>query len=407
MQDGVSSFSTIMAQMKGFSKSRKEFLTHMLRLFLSINGRINFLQLARHSTCYVESTARLQFEQYVDFATLNEQYIRQKGSGHYLISFDLSYLSKSGKATSGVGKYWSGAAQDMLWGLEVGLLSVIDVDNHTAFHLDAIQTAAKVEREAKGINLLEHYGQALLWSTPQLSGLSPYLAVDAYFAKKEFIDRILTGTPLQIISRLRKDANCYYLYQGPKKQGKGAPRKYAGKINWQQPDLTYFSLQYADEQLTIYDAVVYCKFLSRNIRIAFCQSLAQNHKVTAYKIYFCTDLHLPAFMIGKYYHLRFQQEFLIRDGKQFTGLQDCQARSTAKLEYHWNTALTFINIAKAEHWLNKPKTDRGCFSISSVKTFYHNQLLIDQLFDILPEETKIIKNHPQIRRLYHFGAIAA
>ncbi len=154
MQDSILSFTTIMAQMKGFSKSRKEFLTHMLRLFLSINGRINFLQLARHSTCYVESTARLQFEQYVDFATLNEQYIRQKGSGHYLISFDLSYLSKSGKATSGVGKYWSGAAQDMLWGLEVGLLSVIDVDNHTAFHLDAIQTAAKVEREAKGINLL-------------------------------------------------------------------------------------------------------------------------------------------------------------------------------------------------------------------------------------------------------------
>jgi hypothetical protein len=402
-----------MAQMEGFSKSRKEFLTHMLRLFLSISGRINFLQLARHSTSYVESTARLQFEQYVDFATLNQEYILQKGSGHYIIAFDLSYLPKSGKATQGVGKYWSGAAQDTLWGLEVGLLSVIDVDNHTAFHVDAIQTPAKAEREAKGINLLEHYGQAILWSTPQLSRLSTFLAVDAYFAKKEFIDRILTGTPLQIISRLRKDANCYYLYhcyylyQGPKKAGKGAPKKYAGKITWQQPDLTYFSLQYADEQLRLYDAVVYCKFLSRNIRIAFCQYVDQKQTVTAYKIYFSTDLHLPAFMIGKYYQLRFQQEFLIRDGKQFTGLQDCQARSTAKLEYHWNTALTAINIAKAEHWLNKSKTDRGCFSISSIKTFYHNQLLIDQLFNILPEETKMIKNHPQIRQLYQFGAIAA
>jgi hypothetical protein len=407
MQDGVSSFPTIMAQMKSFSKSRKEFLTHMLRLFLSISGKINFLQIARHSTCYVESTARLQFEQYVDFATLNGQYILQKGSGHYIIAFDLSYLPKSGKATSGVGKYWSGAAQDTLWGLEVGLLSVIDVDNHTAFHLDAIQTPAKAEREAKGINLLEHYGQAILWSTPQLNRLSAYLAVDAYFAKKEFIDRILSGTNLQIISRLRKDATCYYLYQGPRKQGRGAPKKYAGKVNWQQPDFTCLNLQYADEHLTVYDAVVYCKFLSRNIRIAFCQYLEENRNATAYKIYFCTDLHLPAFMIGKYYQLRFQQEFLIRDGKQFTGLQDCQARSTAKLEYHWNTALTAINIAKSEHWLNKPKAERGSFSMSSIKTFYHNQLLIDQLFNILPEDTKITKNHPQIRQLYHFGAIAA
>lgn len=407
MQDSLLSFPTIMAQLKGFSKSRKEFLIHMLNLFLSIRGRINFLQLARHSTCYVESTARLQFEQYVDFATINQQYILQKGSGHYIIAFDLSYLYKSGRTTPGIGKYWSGAAQTTLWGLEAGLLSVIDVDNHTAFHLDAIQTPAKAEREAKGINLLEHYGQAILWSAPQLTCLSAYLAVDAYFAKKEFIDRILSGTALQIISRLRKDANCYYLYEGPKKQGRGAPRKYAGKINWQEPDLTYFTLQYADAHLKLYDGVVYCKFLSRNIRIAFCQYLDETHQVSTYKIYFSTDLQLPAFMIAKYYQLRFQQEFLIRDGKQFTGLQDCQARSTAKLEYHWNTALTAINIAKTEHWLNKPKAERGSFSMSSIKTFYHNQLLIDQLFNILPEQAKIIKNHPQIRQLYHFGAIAA
>ncbi len=143
-----------MAQMKGFSKSRKEFLIHMLNLFLSIGGRINFLQLARHSTTYVESTARLQFAHYVDFATINQQYILQKGSGHYIIAFDLSYISKSGRATAGIGKYWSGAAQTTLWGLEAGLLSVIDVDNHTAFHLDAVQTPAKQERESKGINLI-------------------------------------------------------------------------------------------------------------------------------------------------------------------------------------------------------------------------------------------------------------
>jgi hypothetical protein len=405
-----------MAQMKGFSKSRKEFLTHMLQLFLSISGRINFLQLAPHSTCYVESTTRLQFEQYVDFARLNQEYILQKGSDHYIIACALTYLSKSRKATAAIGKYrtrcrhrrrsGSGAAQSALWGLEAGLLSVIDVDNHRAFHLEAVQTPAKAEREAKGINLLKHYGQAILWSAPQLTCLSAYLAVDAYFAKKEFIDRILTGTPLQIISRLREDANCYYLYEGPKKEGRGAPRKYAGKIHWQQPDLTYFSLQYADAHLRLYDAVVYCKFLSRNIRIAFCQQVDDKQGATTYKIYFSTHLHLPAFMIGKYYQLRFQQEFLIRDGKQFTGLQDCQARSTAKLEYHWNTALTAVNIAKAEHWLNKPKAERGSFSISSIKTRYHNHLLIDQLFNILPQDSNITKNHPRIRQLYHFGAIA-
>jgi hypothetical protein len=39
------------------------------------------------------------------------------------------------------------------------------------------------------------------------------------------------------------------------------------------------------------------------------------------------------------YRLRFQIEFLYRDAKQFTGLNDCQARSPSKLNFH-NMSLT-------------------------------------------------------------------
>ena len=377
----------------------------MLALFLSIKGRINFLQLARHTQQYGESTCRLQFEQQVDFQAINQEYIQQMSSGHLLLAFDLTYLPKSGKATSGVGKYWSGSAQMSMWGLEAGLLSVIDIDHHTAFHLDAIQTPAKAEREAKQIDLADHYTQAILWSCPGIQQLSSYLALDAYFAKKEIITRLQAH--LHVISRLRSDANCAYLYQGPPSSGKGAPRKYAGKINWQSPDLTYFTLHYQDDTLRLYDAKVYCRFLKQTIRIAFCQYLNELGQVSHYKILFSTDLNLPAFMILKYYQARFQQEFLIRDAKQFTGLKDCQARSINKLEYHWNLALTALNVAKAEHWLSKPKDQRGPFSMSSIKTLYHNHLLIEQLFDNLPESVQLMKNEPNIKQLYQFGVIAA
>jgi hypothetical protein len=89
------------------------------------------------------------------------------------------------------------------------------------------------------------------------------------------------------------------------------------------------------------------------------------------------------------------------------GLQDCQARSVNRLEYHWNTALTAVTIASEEHWLTTPKADRGSFSMSNIKTRYHNRLFIDQFFDILPTDTKITKNHPKIQQLYQFGSIAA
>jgi hypothetical protein len=52
----------------------------MLVLFLSIKGRINFLQLAGHTQQYGESTCRLQFEQYVDSRAINQQYIQQMSS---------------------------------------------------------------------------------------------------------------------------------------------------------------------------------------------------------------------------------------------------------------------------------------------------------------------------------------
>ena len=337
----------------------------------------------------------------------NQQLIQQHGSGHYILAFDPSYIRKSGQATTGVGKYWSGSAQTTLWGLEAGLLSVVDIDYHTAFHLDVVQTPNSAERQVKDITLLDHYGQAILWSQSVAESLSGYLALDAYFAKKEFINRIVTHSSLHIISRLRTDANLLYLYQGPKREGKGAPRKYDGKIDVRQPDLARFEVSYQDDQLVIYSAVVYCKFLKRNIRLAYTRFLDEARKIKSYKLFFSTDLHLPAWMIVKYYQARFQQEFLIREAKQFTGLNDCQARSINKLEFHWNAALTAINIAKVEHWLCLPATQRQGFSMANVKTLHHNRLLLDQLFSILPESSQLTKNHPEVRKLYQFGLIAA
>lgn len=406
MSEAFASLHTIIARMPQMRKPRRDFFIHALSLFVSLRSRVNFLSLARHSQEYGESSFRSHFEQYMDFSSLNQAYIQQHGSGHYLVAFDPSYIRKSGRATPGVDKYWSGSAQTTLWGLEAGLLSVVDMDYHTAFHLDVIQTPAGAERKRKGISLLDHYAQAILWSKSAVQALSGYLAVDAYFAKKEFMQRILEQSSLHIVSRLRTDANLFYLYQGPKRAGKGAPRKYDGKIKVDQPDLTRFALSYQDDQLLIYSAVVYCKFLKTNIRLAYTRFLGEG-KLKSYKLFFSTDLNLPAWMIVKYYQARFQQEFLIRDAKQFTGLNDCQARSPNKLEFHWNTALTAINVAKVEQGRCLPTAPRQSFSMANVKTLHHNRLIIDRLFDILPENTKLSKNHPDVIKLYQFGSIAA
>jgi IS4 transposase len=48
-------------------------------------------------------------------------------------------------------------------------------------------------------------------------------------------------------------------------------------------------------------------------------------------VLFSTDTELDALTLYRYYKARFQIEFLFRDAKQFTGLNDCQARSEPAL----------------------------------------------------------------------------
>lgn len=393
--------------MPGLNKPRIDFMSHVLYLFLSLRSRINFLMLARHTHQYVESSFRLQFDEFHDFTAMNTAYIQNHGSGHFVWAFDASYLPKSGTKTPGVGKYWSGCASKALPGLELGLLSAIDVDYHTAFHVDVALTPGPQERHDKDIDLVDHYAQVILWSADKLLEISKYLALDAYFGKKNFIDRITAKTGLEIICLLRQDANLRYLYNGPKREGRGVPKQYDGKIDLKKPDLSRFELVQESTTERIYSALVNCVFLKGTIRLAYVQQLNAQGEVLSYRPYFSTDLSLDARQLVRYYRLRYQQEFLIRDAKQFTGLSECQARSINKLEFHTNMALSAVNVAKVESGLTAVDAERKAFSMANAKTRYHNELLLERFMSILPQKAKLEINQTQLRQLHDFGCIAA
>jgi hypothetical protein len=107
-------------------------------------------------------------------------------------------------------------------------------------------------------------------------------------------------------------------------------------------------------------------------------------------------------MIAKYYCLRYQQEFLLRDAKQFTGLADCQARSVNKADYHLNASLTAVNAAKVEHGVSADQP----FSMADAKVLHHSQLLLDMFISILPKGVEVDKNNPDVQQLYRFGCKA-
>jgi hypothetical protein len=110
--------------------------------------------------------------------------------------------------------------------------------------------------------------------------------------------------------------------------------------------------------------------------------------------------------IVSYYRSRFQTEFLYRDAKQHCGLEDCQARSKNKLNFHFNAALTTVNLAKI-HWLNTRKSNEEPFSMADFKTLCHNKLLLDRFISVFAINTYSAINQQKIKELCNYGLIAA
>ena len=127
----------------------------------------------------------------------------------------------------------------------------------------------------------------------------------------------------------------------------------------------------------------------------------------SHKLYFCTDLMLEPMLILKYYQTRFQIEFIYRDGKQFCGLDNCQARSENKLHFHYNTALTTVNLAKFNYWINIKKEERPPFSMATIKTLHYNKLLLERFLNVFAILPNLRKNKVKLAELIRYGAIAA
>ena len=80
--------------------------------------------------------------------------------------------------------------------------------------------------------------------------------------------------------------------------------------------------------------------------------------------------------VARYYRLRHQIEFVIRDAKQHTGLNHCQARSQEKLDLHLNMSVAAVNILR----LLAQKSE--C-SLRTYRREAYDRLLIGELFSKL------------------------
>ena len=343
--------TNILEKMSDTTKPQKKFLVTLFLTILLMRGKVNFRNMSRYSDLN-EKTYSRQFRNSFDFADFNERLIEEIVPSHHekIGVMDCSYIPKSGKETYGLGFFYDSSHDQASKGLEISNLGVIDVTDNTGYTLSSWQTppqeeiealvaertASENEREEEGddddeISRVDFYAEHLRRDAAHLPDDVKYLVVDGYYAKSKFV-KAARKTDLHMVGKLRHDANLRYLFKGKQKKF-GKRRQYDGKVKFD--DLS--RLEYIgemDKDIHLYTALVNNVNLKCTIRLVYVLNL-RNEKKPIYALLFSTDTELDAESIYRYYKARFQIEFLFRDAKQFTGLNDCQARRQESLDLGW------------------------------------------------------------------------
>jgi hypothetical protein len=399
----------ILQQMPGLGQPQRKFLATLFVTILVLRGRVNFRNLSRYCD-YSERTIARQFRAPFDWPDLHQRVLLTALDPHseLISAHDASFISKSGKQTFGLGHFFNGCASRAERGLEMSTLAVVDVTRRCAFTLASAQTppgedATKAELEETRVDFSK---QQLRAHRHRLPPGVQYHCVDGYYAKKKYIDEVVSLN-LHAITKLRSDADCVFLYTGPHPKRRGARRKYDGKVNFQ--DLSRFEdlgTREDEPHVHLYTAVVWHKTLQRRLRLVVLLN-RQDPAKPRFIVLGSTDPELNGHKLIDLYVARFQIEFLFRDSTQFTGLLDCQARAAAALDFHFNASLATLNLVRAADLGRQQGQAPHVFSMASWKQCQFNERLLDVFMEKFALDPTVVKNHACYDELRTYGAIAA
>lgn len=397
----MSTVNAVLKRMSSIKKPQRTFLIILLTTLMYLPGKATFRNLSRYSDLHEKTYSRgfrrdFNFVQF-NMLSLSEWVI----NGHtWAVAIDCSFSPKSGQQTYGLDYFYNSQHSRSEKGLELSTLALVDVDYNTAYHFSSRQTPKLDDPKETRVDwYLKHLQD-------DHSALPPgvrYVLADGYYSKTKFINGV-QALGLQLVCKLRQDANLRWLYQGPQKK-RGRPKQYDGKVQFLQSELVRFESVGTVDGIQLYTGVINSVHFKRNIRIVYLIKPVGDRLQTA--LLFSTDTDLAALKIYRLYKARFQIEFLFRDAKQFTGLSDCQARGQKALHFHFNASMTALNLLKLEDRQRTQDAHRSVISIASWKVRKFNQHLLERFSSILGLDFSLIKSSPAFETLCNYGAIAA
>lgn len=395
----------ILEKMLDVSKPQKKFMAMLLETILSMFGRVNFANMARHSLWSARTFAR-NFDKDFDYLLFNMLLIEKIYSieSLFAIGFDQTFIEKSGKKTYGRERFWNGKDGRAEKGLEASGLALIDVKSKRSFPLMAFQTPTSAEiidllkfPDATRMDYYTYQLQQLIIRVKAMYMIVKYVVVDAGIARKKFIIG-MKEVGMETVGKLRSDANLHSL-DFEKNEGRGRPKKYGDKIDVRDESNFAFVCD-LDEDSNVRTRDCYSKTLGMSIRIARVQYKK------GFAILFSTDLNQSPEEIVAIYEARYQIEFTFRDAKQFTGFTECQARSKPRIHHHLNASVSALLVTLVQDVLRyKNDVSKVPFSMASYKRQNYNETYMKRIFSTFGFDLSLFKLHPGFKKLVEYGSI--
>jgi hypothetical protein len=415
----------VLKEVKLINKKQMYFLLGLVKGMIGAAGKKTFRNLGRY-TGFEEHRFLKQMIKEVDFARINCEMIKEV-SGRKCMAQDHVFIKKSGDKTPGLGPNWNGSAGRVEKGLELDVIAIVRLDNkREGFAISAEQTmpteenkddqeienSSAVESKKKKKKQKQREKTKIDFAVEHVKKNKKHLVelgithavVDAFFAKKKYVQGVMPDI-VHVISRLRIDTQLRILYRGQNKAGRGRPRKFEEGIK-HFSDLSFENAIAVEEKdVVLTSTIAYCVALECQIKIVKVspKKISKNSK---HVYLFSTELTQDTLEIYECYSARFQIEFVFRDAKQFTGLEDCQSRNLKRLHYHFNASLLSLNVAKIEDILSQQLEQISHpFSMANYTRQYHVEIVINRFFSMLDLDPTLIKLNPNYQSFLNFGRI--
>ena len=359
----------------------------------------------------------------------------------YLLAGDEVVVSKAGKQTHGLDRFFSSLYGKPIAGVSFFALSLVSVQERRAYPSSVKQivrdAAEKAVSKAKAASKKKRSSQSkgkpgrqkgsqnknkaevvlsaeLLRIQAMVMGLLQriagclsltYLVMDGHFGNNNALVMV-RSCGLHLISKLRYDSGLYLPYEGSY-SGHGPHRKYGDKLAYHSlpAQLLKTSTLVGTLQTDIYQMNLLHKSFCQTLNVVIIVKTNQSTGACARVCLFSSDLTLTHEQLIDYYSLRFQIEFNFRDAKQFWGLDDFMNVTSTTVNNAANLPLFMVNVSQLLLRTFR-QTDEPDSSILDLKAFCRGIKYAQETLKLLTHKpdpvllSDILKNVSRLGRIH-------